>query len=605
MQDSKLSSLISRLKSDKAYSSYTAISNALDRLKPVNLPIMKVAILRNFTIEPVIPVIRGEIVLEGFYPEIYVGDFDNIMQNVIEPQSGLYHFQPDLIIIAQWFESVSAKLALSYITLSPEEIAEEVERIIMDFKNIIAEIRKSSTVPILINNFPLITNNTLGILDTQNDISQMGTLLDINSKLKELAKNSSDVYIVDYFKLIYKLGSFHSVEERYWHMSRAPISRHGIVPLGQEYGKFFRALKGRTRKCLVLDCDETLWGGIIGEAGLDGIKLGVDYPGSCYQAFQREIINLYHKGVILALCSKNNEEDVIEVLNNHPGMLLREEHFATWQINWSDKVSNIIKIAETLNIGLDSLVFVDDSEFECNQVRERLPQVEVIHLPKEPSSYKSMLSVRGLFDTLVYTNEDRLRNKTYKDNIQRKQIYETSGTLEEYLTKLNMEVEIGTPNTIQLPRVSQLTQKTNQFNLTTFRYTEAEIASLANSSESDVFYIKLHDKVSDLGIIGVAILKYHVGIAVEIDSFLLSCRALGRSIENILLSHLFEIARGKGYRSIIGRYIPTKKNAQVKDFYEKHNFKLKIQNNGEYIWEADLQKVETCTPAYIKVTRID
>jgi FkbH-like protein len=559
-----------------------------------------VAILRNFTLDSLLPVIKGEIAMAGFHPLIQQGDFDAIASEVFNPISALYTFQPEFIIVAQWLETLAPAFVTRFVSFSTTQVTEEIDRILDSLTQIIAGLRQYTQAPILLNNFPLPLYTTLGVWDAQMEGGQTQSVLSINRGLLARARHWRDVYMVDYFSLMTRVGSAQGFDERYWQIGRAPLGRHALVPFGQEYGKFFRALRGKTRKCLVLDCDNTLWGGVIGEDGLAGIKLGTTHPGSCYQAFQREILNLHDRGVIVTLCSKNNEADVLEVFRQHPETILREEHFAAWQINWDDKVTNLKRLAQNLNIGLDSLVFVDDSQFECDLVREQLPQVAVVQLPADPSAFTSTLSVRAFFDSLTFSDEDRERNRMYRDETQRKELFEISGSLESYLLGLQMIAEIGNPTDINIPRVAQLTQKTNQFNVTTRRYSEGEIRAFVESDSADVFFLRLSDRISDLGLVGVAIVKYS-GSQAEIDSLLLSCRAIGRGAEDALLAHLLTTAKSRGCIKMLSKFIPTKKNAMAADFYQRHGFKLSTDTSLGTEWELSLAQESFPTPGWIKI----
>lgn len=591
---------------ESTYSAYAAVANALDRLKPQasDMPKLKVAILRNFTLDPMIPVIEGEIALAGFYPVIYLGDYGTIAQDVLNPRSALYTFGPDLVIVAQWIDALAPALATRFLSLSHQQVNTEIEQVSTTVGEFITALRRHTNAPILINNFPLPSYPALGILDAQSESYQTHAILRLNQDLFRRLRQTQDVYIVDYMSLMARIGSEQGTDERYWQIGRAPIGRNALVPFGQEYGKFLRALHGKAPKCLVMDCDNILWGGIVGEDGLEGIQLGTAYPGSCYQTFQREILNLHDRGVILALCSKNNEADVLEVLRTHPEMVLHEEHFSTWQINWDDKVTNLICIAKELNIGLDSLVFVDDSQFECDLVRERLPQVAVLQLSSEPSTFKAKLNAKAYFDTLTFSTEDRKRTQMYRDQAKRKQLYESVGSLEEYLGKLDMVAEIGLADEAAILRISQLTQKTNQFNLTTRRYTEGDIRAFAESPEADVFYLKLRDRISELGLIEVAIIKYK-GEQAEIDTFLLSCRAIGRGVEEALLAHVLNFTRARGCKHVVGRYLITKKNGQVADFYGRQGFRLVAENALGSNWELLLESRVFSGPSWIKIKLIE
>ena len=447
------------------------------------------------------------------------------------------------------------------------------------------------------NNFPLLFPPALGILDAQSQTGQINTLRSLNQELRIRTKDFSNIFCVDYECLMANIGHSQGFDERYWHSSKAPFSRHALIPVAKEYARFLRALKGKTHKCLILDCDNTLWGGIVGEDGLEGIKLGPEYPGSCYMAFQKEILNLHDRGIILALCSKNNEGDVFEALERHPCTVLKKEHFAAWRINWDDKVKNIRSIVEELNIGMDSVVFADDNAYEIGLVKHQVPELATIQLPAEPSQLRTELLAQGFFDSLSFSGEDRRRTRMYREEARRKQIAVQAGSVEEYLRALEIQVEISTPQSFCVPRVAQLTQKTNQFNLTTRRYTEDQVRGFIADPAWDVWYLQLQDKIADAGIVGVAMVRYGDTCA-EIDSFLLSCRVLGRGVEEAFLNYVIESVQSRGIKILKGEYIPTAKNKQAVDFYKKQGF----SNNGDPArWELDLKGHASRIPGWIKV----
>ena len=601
---SKLLEAIQRIHDRPTYATYVALSNLLESYTDADLETLSLAIIRNFTIEPVLPVIKGELVLAGFFPDLYVGDFDTIAADTFNSESALYHHHPDLIIIMQWLETLSPSLSSGFLTLSPDQKETEIDRIVQGVVEIIRTLRKKTSVPILINNFPLPNLPTLGILDPQSEQYQTYSLIRLNMNLLNALKQFADIYWINFFGLFSRIGYEQAMDERYWQIARAPLSQSLLVPLGKEYGKFVKALRSKVKKCLVLDCDNTLWGGIIGEDGMSGIALGDSHPGSSYMACQKEILNLYHRGVILALCSRNNEDDVLEVLRNHPEMVLQEKHFATWQINWDDKTTNLKRIAQDLNIGIDSLVFVDDNAFECEMVKQQLPQVTTLHLKGDAFFFRRLLSEPGYFDSLIFSSEDRKRTEMYASDRQRKQLVKSTASLEDYFMNLKLEAEIGIPGNNEIARVAQLTQKTNQFNLTTRRYSEGKIRVLTEAPTSEVYYLKLSDRISDLGLIGVAILRFFKK-STEIDTFLLSCRALGRHAESVLLNFIINQSIEKGANRIVGKYLPTKKNSQVTDFYLKQGFIFlkECSNETESVFELQLGKNKgRLYPRWVSVT---
>lgn len=570
------------------YSTYSALANLAEKNPEIlGLKKSRVAILRNYTIEPFVPIFSGELCLSGIAPEFYISDFDTIADNIFDPESELYKFKPEYVIISQWHETLSPLLFKNFTSSTPEQVENEVSRLIAFHKKVFECLTERLNCPVLINNFVLPDFTTLGILDVQAEQYQTYTLMNLNLELSKLSRQFSGVYWINHLGLFNRLGFQNCFDNKYWNFARCPFHKNVLIPLAQEYGKFFKAFLGKSKKCLVLDCDNTLWGGIVGEDGLTGIKLGTSHPGQIYNEFQKEILNLYHKGVILALCSKNNENDVFEVLDQHPDMALKKEHFATWQINWNDKATNLKQIATDLNIGLDSLVFLDDNPFECNLVKSKLPEVEVVTLGQDPLSFREKLLAPGYFDTLAFSVEDKKRNGMYVSDAKRKHIEANADSLEEYLASLKIVATVGEISSAELPRVSQLTQKTNQFNLTTKRYSEADISRFMKDKNCEVYFLHLKDLVSDLGIIGVGIINYLDKKAV-IDSFLLSCRALGRGAEKALLGAVINRAKMRGMNEVIGEFYPTTKNAQVSNLYEKNGFTAIERKSSGSKWSFNL-----------------
>jgi FkbH-like protein len=586
-----------RLARNPDYSAHLALSSLLDSLTAVEsgLEPLRIAVLRNFTIEPLMPVLKAQMVLAGFHPVVYMGDFDAIAGEVLDPVSRLYTFTPDIVILAQWLEPLAPRLTGRFASLSAEDVRDEVDRVSRTVAGLLGGVRSRLSAPVLLNNHPLPDFPALGILDAQAPGFQCGTILQLNAELGRIAAAHADTYVVDLMTLLARVGSGGGIDQRRWRAARAPLGREVLVPLGREYVKFIRAIRGRARKCLVLDCDDTLWGGVIGEDGVVGIQVGDSHPGSMFQDVQRQALALRDRGVLLALCSKNNEADVLEVLREHPGMLLRDTDLVAWQVNWDDKVTNLRRLAEQLNIGLDSLVFVDDNPFECDYVRAALPEVAVVHFAGDAAALRAELGEAGFFDQLAFSAEDRRRSEMYRADQERRSLEQRATSLEEYLADLAIVAEVGRAGPASRPRIAQLTQKTNQFNLTTRRYTESEIGSLAASADADVLFLSLRDRVAELGIVGVAILRY-AEAAAEIDTFLLSCRALGRGAEQALLSWAMQAAAARGCVTVVGRYRPTAKNSQVAAFYERHGFTAVGATAAESVWRRAAAEVPMPPP---------
>jgi FkbH-like protein len=362
--------------------------------------------------------------------------------------------------------------------------------------------------------------------------------------------------------------------------------------------RFVLPLMGRTCKALAIDLDNTLWGGVIGEDGMTGIKLSAEYPGAAFLNLQRAILDLYQRGVILAACSKNNLADAMEAIETHPHMLLRPHHFAALRINWQDKAQNLREIASELNIGIDAIAFLDDNPVERNRVRGEVPEVQVLELPADPMNYAQALREWPVFERLTLSAEDRERGRMYAENRQRAEMEQSAGSLEDFYRGLQMEAIMGqvTPDT--LARTAQLTQKTNQFNLTTRRYSEQEIEAMRHDPAYQVVTLKVRDRFGDNGLVGVAITRTE-GETCEIDTFLLSCRVIGRTIETAILSHLAEQARQQGATLLQGWFLPTKKNAPARDFYAQHDFQPVQEREDGTLWQRDIANTPVLCPPWV------
>ena len=357
-------------------------------------------------------------------------------------------------------------------------------------------------------------------------------------------------------------------------------------------------------KALVLDCDNTLWGGIIGEDLLEGIKLDPhSYPGRVFWQAQQSFLALERQGVLLCLCSKNNPADVDEVLDQHPSSVLRREHIAARQVNWTDKVSNLQAIARELNIGLDSLVFVDDSDFECNAVRSALPAVRVLQVPKTLSEYPRVLQeIRELFLAGGISAESRSKTAQYR---QRQEALKSSAefeTNEQYLASLDLRVQLSRDDTESIARISELTLKSNQFNLTTLRQSTAEIRQRIDSGTATVYSLGVSDRFGNAGLTGVVLASWH-GESAKIDAFLMSCRVIGRGVEFCFWPALADDARRRGCHVIEAEYRPTAKNAQVVDFYDRLGLQLVAEYNGTRHYRAALDSFKPPLTDWIKVTQ--
>ena len=441
---------------------------------------------------------------------------------------------------------------------------------------------------------------SFGVLDSQSEAGQSGLIRQINRELRRIAGEFHGVYVLDYDALVARHGSEHWHDERKWLTARLPIAAGYLLPMAREWMRFIVPLSGRIAKVLVVDLDNTLWGGVIGEDGMGGIKVGAEYPGAAYQALQRALLDLSRKGILLAVCSKNNLDDAMEALEKHPGMLVRAKHFAALRINWTDKAQNLREIAQELNVGIDALAFLDDNPFEREQVRAALPEVTVIDLPRSPMEYASAVRSCAAFERLTLSSEDQQRTEMYAAQKRLAEAEQSFQSKEDFFRFLEQEAELEPVSELTLARVAQLTQKTNQFNLTTRRYTEPQIAAMAKQPGWHISSIRVRDRFGDHGLVGVAI-AHDEGEQCEVDTFLLSCRVIGRTVETALLAHLAESAARRGRKRLVGWFLPTKKNAPARDFYQQHGFERQETNSTGSLWTLDLNRATLRCPDWIKL----
>lgn len=395
-------------------------------------------------------------------------------------------------------------------------------------------------------------------------------IAEFNQKAIDLSHQRPNVKVVDFSEFTSRYSIDQLINWKFYFISQSLPNPKLAKDFKEWWTRIEHELALKRKKCLVLDLDNTLWGGVLGEDGISGIKIGGDYPGKAFLYWQESLLELSHYGVILAICSKNNEADVLEVWERNPFIILKKEHFAAWRINWQDKATNIQELANELNIGLDSMVFVDDNPTERELVRQLLPMVTVPEFPERP--YELMPFFKSLVDSYfrVYsvTSEDIKKTEQYKQNAQRRSAQASFANLEDYLKSLDMHLRIMPADEFNLPRLAQMTQKTNQFNLTTRRYAENDLRQmLANGCQ--IFCVSVSDRFGDNGITGEIILRPTDNCAMEIDSLLLSCRILGKGIETAFVNTILNKLAADGITTVTASYIKTAKNTQVEDFYDR------------------------------------
>ena len=591
---------------DSAPATASFVTSRLDELRDkLALTKFKLAILRSFTVEPIVPLLRSEAFAYGIDLEVHVGDFNTYVQDMLDSQSSLYHFAPNAVVLAVRADQAAPELWRDFADLAPEVARQAAERVVRGYEQWIGAFRKHSQAALIVHSLERPPSPSLGVLDSQSEAGQSGLLRQINRELLRIAAGFHGVYGLDYDALVARHGSEHWHDQRKWLTARLPIAAGYLLQMAREWMRFIVPLSGRTAKVLAVDLDNTLWGGVIGEDGMGGIKVGPEYPGAAYQALQRALLDLSRKGILLAVCSKNNLDDAMEALEKHLGMLVRAKHFAALRINWSDKAQNLREIAQELNVGIDALAFLDDSPFEREQVRAALPEVTVIDLshndlPRNPLEYASAVRNCAAFERLTLSSEDQQRTEMYVAQKRLAEAEQRFQSKEDFFRFLEQEAELEPVSDLTLARVAQLTQKTNQFNLTTRRYTEPQIAEMAKQPEWHIFSIRVRDRFGDHGLVGVAI-AHDEGEQCEVDSFLLSCRVIGRTVETALLAHLAESAAQRGRKRLAGWFLPTRKNAPARDFYRQHGFEQQETNDTGSLWTLDLNSSTLRCPDWIKL----
>jgi len=575
-----------------------ALPHDVAELKPY-----RVALLASFSIEFIHDALIAFGFVNGLRIHIYQPGFGQINQEMLDPGSGLYAFAPDVAILAIEGEDWLPEVYTDFMDVEASGVGlgAVVTRFGEQMGSLARAFRVTCAAPLLVHNLALACRRRAGIADLRLPQGQVNMVVELNHTLTQALADVVEARVVDYAGLVNAAGSSNWYDTRMRLYAKAPIANAMLGQLAQEYMRYFRALRGLSKKCLVVDLDNTLWGGVIGEDGIDGIQLGPNYPGSAFVEFQRAVLDLYRRGVILAIASKNNAADADAVFTDHQFMLLRKEHFAETEIHWERKSDSLKRIAQRLNIGLEHIVFADDNPAECAQVRRELPVVTVIQLPRRPELYVDALCAEGLFDTITLSAEDRRRGQLYQQRAQSESMRVGSGNIEDYYRDLDMELHIAPVDASSLARAAQLTQKTSQFNLTTVRYSEAEVAARLADPNWLAITVGVRDRFGDNGIVGVVMAQARDD-RLDIDTLLLSCRVIGRTVETAMLAHLCDAALARGLGKLTGRLIPTAKNIPVRDLFERHNFSKQSEDPaGTTIWGLDLERGRVERPTWFKI----
>ena len=555
---------------EKTLSEYISQSKNLDDLGLEKK--IKIAVMSSFTLNGLDETLRVKCSEIGVRCQSYVSGYNQYNQEFLNPQSNLYDFSPDITFLILDIRNFLGeifhfpyKLSDKDRKLLVKDKTEELEKII----NIFSENSKSK---LIISNFSIPSYSPNGIMESKSKFGFHEMIDEINKSLREICKEKNSIYVYDFNNFVSKHGEKNIFDYRQFHVGDIQIIYNLIPILADDLMGYIKPLLGKNRKCIVLDLDNTLWGGVVGEDGFDGIELGHTPKGKAFVEFQKELLSLWNQGIILAINSKNNFDDAMKVIREHPNMVLQEKHFASLQINWNDKAQNIKEITNEINIGLDSIVFFDDDKLNQERIKQEFPQILTIDMSEDPSNFVPILKEINDFNVLQRTIEDTQRGEMYAQQRERKNFEKTVSNLDDFLKKLDIKVKMKKSNNFLIPRISQLTLKTNQFNLTTKRYQEEDIKKFSENENFKIGCAQVLDKFGDNGITGVYIVEKNKDFWL-IDTFLLSCRIMGRGIENAILTEIIKDAKANGIREIRANFFPTEKNKPAENFLSDFGFK--------------------------------
>ncbi len=514
--------------------------------------------------------------------DIYEADYDQIDLQIFDPSSELYSFNPDYIFINRSTE----KMLMNFYKKERVDQVGYADQQMLHTRKYLDTIATRLRSKVIINTYPEINDNVFGNFASKTIASFVYQLRKINLLLMEQSQNTKDLFICDLASLQSQLG-YNFIFDPKLYVNADMVYSIDFQPyIAKNITDIIKSISGIFKKCLILDLDNTTWGGIIGDDGLEGIQLGHLGLGKIFTDLQLWAKQLKQRGIILAICSKNTEEIAKEPFISHPDMVLRLDDIAVFVANWETKVDNIRHIQSILNIGFDSMVFLDDNPFEREIVKSGIPDITVPDLPEDPAEYLVYLRGLNLFETASFTEEDELRTKQYREEAQRNVLLQSFDNEHEFLLNLNMLSDVKPFDDFNTPRVAQLTQRSNQFNLRTIRYTEADIKQIRKDPDYATLSLSLEDRFGDHGLVGLIILKKEDNKTLFIDSWIMSCRVLKRGMENFTLNSIVELAEFNNFETIKAEYIPTKKNGIVKDHYQNLGFKevdgLWILNVSEY-----------------------
>ena len=562
------------------------LKNDFSSLKKIN-----VAVLGDSATQFLVQAIKGTAYDKDLNLDIWEADFSQIEHQISDPSSELYESKPEIIVI---FQS-SHKLLGKYNKQKPEYQSALASTEIENVRRYCDTISSHTNAKIIYYNYTEIDDSVFGNFALKVEQSFLFQLRKLNYDLMVLATQNPNLYLCDIATIQNQVGKSAFFQSSVYINTEMVLSIDALPLVASKTVDIIATLEGKFKKCVILDLDNTTWGGIIGDDGVENIQIGNLGIGKAFSEFQYWIKKLKNRGIIVAVCSKNTESVAKEPFEKHPDMVLRLDDVSVFIANWENKADNIRQIQSILNIGFDSMVFLDDNPFERNIVRENIPGITVPELPEDPAEYLEYLYTLNLFETISFSGEDAERTKMYQIEAKRATVQQKYTNEGDFLKSLDMFSVVESFNKFNRPRVAQLSQRSNQFNLRTVRYTDSDIETLSLSPDYFTFAFTLEDKFGDNGLICVIILKQEDAKTAFIDTWFMSCRVLKRTMENFVLNSIIHFCQENGFELLKGEYIPTAKNEMVKDHYLNLGFESK-----DGLWELEVNKYENKTTYIIK-----
>jgi FkbH-like protein len=568
-------------KLSKKYSKLLLDNTELSPLTP-----MTFGVISNSTTQLIVPALLASALRFGIALNVVEAPYDQLAREAYSEESAFTGYKVNMVLVAADYRGLPFKACPG----DREAAEKNVTECLTYIQAIIQAVRLKTGAQIILQNLAPPVELLSGSFEGRLPGTLYWLIQRLNIELDRLV--ADDLFIFDVTGLASIVGLENWHDPTLYNIGKLPFAQ-AYTPLYADYVcRLLAARLGKSRRCLILDLDNTLWGGVIGDDGLEGILIGNGNPtGEAHLQLQQTILALRARGVVLAVSSKNEDAIARLPFKEHPDMVLKEDHIAVFQANWSDKASNIRAIAQTLSLGLESMVFLDDNPVERLQVRRELPEVAVPELPDDPALYARVLAAAGYFEAITFSDEDRKRAAFYQDNAKRVEILSQSSDMDAYLKALEMEITLTSFDSIGRARIAQLISKSNQFNLTTKRYSEAEVKALETDANYFTRQIRLKDSMGDNGMISVLICKKAAEVW-TIDTWLMSCRVLGRQVEEAVLQDLVQHAQAEGATQLIGHYFPTGRNVIVKDHYKNLGFERTDATQAGEIWRLEISSYQ-------------